>query len=128
MTDICSVWAYQDITESGYVGERQGMFLSILVEAYPSALTGKQIVSQVERKFGAYFSKFGLGSRLAELTEMGFIKKHDKVVCEHTHQTVNRWVYTGSKFPRRKEVVSRECPHCGGCGVQTKEEYVADED
>ena len=122
MTDVCSAWAYHDILQSGYLGERQSMYLAVFAES-PDPLTAWEATQEIEARFGKGFSKNGIGSRLSELVDMGFLSKHDKVHCPNTQQTVNRWRYTGTKRPKTKRWVSRACPHCNGSGAQTKEEY-----
>lgn len=121
--DICSIWAYEDIMKTKYLGQMQAKFLSVLSDAYPKALTAKEIVTEVEKKFGEKFSKYGLGSRITELTQKGFLVKYDQVVCPESGQKVNRWIYTGNRIPLpyKKEEVC--CSKCKGTGIIIKKIY-----
>lgn len=47
VTDICSIWAYDDIIESGYLGKKQALVLSIFTKAYPYSLSGSEAVSKL---------------------------------------------------------------------------------
>lgn len=116
MTDICSIWAYHDIVESGFVGERQAQYLSVFVEEN-RPLTSDEAAELIKKKFGIGISGSGRGSRLSELEEKGFIIKIDKVKSPHTNHQVNRWKWTGRKQPFEKKLVNIKCPYCQGKGI-----------
>jgi hypothetical protein len=113
MTDICSIWAYDDIKLSGYVGKRQAQYLHVFtLSSLP--LTHREASQLVNKVFSLKVPE--RNGRIRELEDMGFIEKVDHVICEHTKKTVNRWRYTGRKIPLidfEKECV---CDKCGGTG------------
>lgn len=124
MTDICSIWAYHDILESGKVSRLHGMYLSVFSENN-EPLTMNQAIIKFKEKFKdfPYKTHHGMGSRISELTDKGFLKKFDMVRCDLTRKTVNRWIYTGKRESKRKIVVKMVCSHCKGCGSVDKVFY-----
>lgn len=124
MTNICSVWAYHEILESGKLARLHGMYLAVFSEA-SKPLTMNQSIERFKIKFKdlPYKTNHGMGSRISELTDMGFLEKFDMVKCEHTLKTVNRWVYTGRKQPKEKIYEFVCCPRCNGLGKLTKAIY-----
>lgn len=125
MTDQCSIWAYQDILESGKIGRLHGMYLSIFSES-GKPLTVHQVIERFKLKFkdSPYKTHHGFGSRISELTEIGFLKKYDTVRCEHSNQIVNRWIWTGRKIPKIKSIRRICCPKCEGKGKIDVFEYL----
>ena len=122
--DICSVWAYDEIKESGYLGKRQAQYLFIFSrEMRP--LTHKQATKLAESEFSIRLPE--RNGRIAELEEMGFLRKHDVVVCEVTNHKVNRWMFTGRKTPFESDMVMMPCPHCEGIGQIKQKFYIKDE-
>ena len=122
MTDICSVWSYQEIKDSGYLGKRQAMYLSIFIKEDRRPFTHKEASDQVCLKFGIRVPE--RNGRIAELEEMGFIEKYDHVRCMITKKLVNRWRWTGRYEPLEKRERSCECDKCGGTGYIMKAFYV----
>jgi len=124
-TDICSIWAYDDLKESGALGRLQKDYLYVFVQAYPEALSTDQLVSRFREihNRAPYRSNCGLGSRITELTTMGFLEKVDQITSDITKKTVNRWKWTGRKTPLPKRIETCTCPHCNGSGSITKEVY-----
>ena len=128
MTDICSIWAYEEIKQSGYLGARQAMFLSVFVES-SKPLTAKEANDLVGKKFGIDTDGYKYDARrLSELEAMGFIRKADHVKCFFTGNTVNRWRYSGRTQPYPQEKATVFCPHCNGRGVVVVDRYVPDDD
>jgi len=119
LSNICSVWAYHEIVADGTVGKHQAMYLQEFSSGEP--LTHKQVVKLIEEDFSIDVPCYG--GRIRELEEMGFIEKHDIVVCEFTHKKVNRWIFTGRRTPLPKEKIEITCPHCEGVGKIKKEVY-----
>ena len=119
MTDICSIWAYQEIKESGQLGDRQAMFLSCIIDAnaYHHSPSAREIGNLVIAKFGIGFSRNGLGSRLSELERLGYIKKDGIKIDNQTLKKVNGWKYTGRKESKLKNPVAVACKCCKGTGV-----------
>jgi hypothetical protein len=118
MTNLCSSWAYEDIKKTGYMGEAQAKYLFVFArENMP--LTHKQATNLVEKEF--HKSMPQRNGRIAELSDMGFIKAIDTVQCEFTGKTVTRWMYTGRKVAKVESFVNGQCPCCKGVGyVRTK--------
>lgn len=112
-SDICSVWSYDEIKKSGYLGKRQAMYLSIFTEI-SEPLTHRQATACCENTFDIKLP--ARNGRIAELENMGFIKKIDIVRCAHTHKMVNRWKWTGRMTPKVKSMHLTECPQCCGKG------------
>jgi hypothetical protein len=127
--DQCSIWSYEEIVESGRLAQLHGMYLSLFSEQLNNPLTVNQVVRLFADKFKEYPYKthHGLGSRISELEQMGFLKKFDLVKCEYTHKTVNRWIYTGRRYKKKKISIKVPCPYCEGKGEVQKEIYVDDE-
>ena len=120
MTDICSILSYHDIKRSGYLGEKQAMYLSVFsYDGLP--LTHRQATREVLDLFKVILPE--RNGRIAELEAMGFIKKHDIVVCNYSHKKVNRWIWTGRRKPLPKREERIPCPHCDGRGTISKEVY-----
>lgn len=119
-TDICSKLSYDEIKESGYMGKNQARYLYIFVNTN-IALTHKQATLEVENTFDVKMPE--RNGRIAELEEMGFLKKVDIVVCEFTNKKVNRWKWTGrtEPLPSREEWVC--CDKCEGKGKLKKKVY-----
>jgi len=120
MTDICSIWAYHEIRESGLLGKRQAQFIFIFVRER-RALTVREVVTMIDREFGETFSLNGIGSRISELTDMGYLEKYDHVL--ENGKRVNRWIWTGAKRPFPKRIVAKQCSRCEGIGTIRVEEY-----
>ena len=127
MVDDCSVWAYHEIVDSGYLGERQAQFLSIFVrECRPLIfLEATRLVEKVFGRVGK--TSTGSGSRVSELTQAGYLEKVDMVKCDVTGMTVNRWRWTGRKIPYDTKFVEVVCPYCNGVGKISKEVRIFDE-
>jgi hypothetical protein len=124
MADICSIWAYNDIVDSGKVGKLQAMYLSIFSECN-TPLTVNQFIIKYKEVFGErpYKTHHGMGSRISELCDMGFLNMFDKVKCEFTGKTVNRWIYSGRTEPFDSEMITQICSSCFGSGHVTKKTY-----
>ena len=101
-TDICSVWAYEEIKESGYIGKAQAMYMSVFCGSTRLPLTHLQATKLVEKRFFVKMPE--RNGRVAELEEKGFLEKFDHVVCEFTGKTVNRWQWTGRTNPLPQRV------------------------
>lgn len=117
MTDDCSIWAYNDIRESGLLGERKSQYLSVFIDSiYP--LTHLQATNLVAKRFNIMAGKIstGSGSRLSELEREGFLVKAFKVKCEITGQTVNTWRWTSRKNKLKRVSKILTCPNCKGSG------------
>lgn len=125
MVDQCSVWAYEDIKETGRLGRLQGMFLAVYCAAQ-RPLTAYQAFQEFKKIFGEYPQKslHGMGSRITELEAFGFLEKIGVVQCEYTHKKVNQWRYTGRKTPKIKSIKRVCCPRCNGKGVVDVYEYL----
>lgn len=118
-TDICSIWAYHEIMDSGLLGERQAIVLSIFSEHPDTPLTATQVVSMIHRGDNYKTSELEsstLRNRIAELRHMGFVRNVDKAKCQLSGKTVNRWQYTGRKIPLTKSIQTICCPKCDGRG------------
>lgn len=114
-TDICSIWAYHDMLDSGYISRREAEVLNAFSNiSYMKPLTGLEVTQIIGREI---LSSETTRSRISALTRKGFLKKHDIVLCPQTHRHVNRWIYTGRKkpFDRVKECIT--CPRCKGAGT-----------
>jgi len=119
------VWAYHEIVESGMVGRLQAMYLSVFVDAYPAPQTVNQIIDRFAARFHhePYTTHHGFGSRISELTEMGFLRKVDQVKCEQSQKIVNRWVWTERTAPLASREESVSCEKCCGTGQRVKKIY-----
>lgn len=123
--DICSVWAYCEIKDSGYVGLRQSQYLYIFANA-SGPMTHREATEATQNEFMIRLPE--RNGRIAELEEMGFLEKVDMIECPITKKTVNRWGYTGRKRPLPKETVQVECEKCCGKGYYNKDIYVKQEE
>ncbi len=124
-TDICSVWAYDEIVKSGLVGRLQAMYLSIFVSVYPRPLTVHQVIEIFSERFAKepYKTHHGLGSRITELTQLGFLRKQDRVVCEMSKKQVNRWLWTERRTPLSYKIEWVACRVCDGKGGKLRKVY-----
>lgn len=112
-TDICSIWAYDDIKASGYVGRRQAQYIHVFsISSVP--LTHREASAIVNKTFGLKVPE--RNGRIRELEDMGFIEKVDQVICPATKKTVNRWRYTGRKVPLKASEEICVCDKCDGSG------------
>ena len=116
MKDLCTIWAYDDIKKTGYISDRQAMYLSVFSEAYPDGLTKREASEIVVERFKVGFSKCGFGSRISELENLGFLEKDGYALDPITKKKVNVWRYTQRKDPIILIEVCAECPHCNGRG------------
>lgn len=113
MTNICSVWAYNDIVASGFTGKRQGQHLYIFArERRP--LTHREVTELVKDEFRIWIDQ--RGSRVSELEQCGLIRKVDKIKCPVTNMTVNRWQWTGRRVPLESKEAEVKCDKCHGTG------------
>ena len=120
MTDICSIWAYEDIKRSGYLKGLQARVLKIFSENPNKTYTGTQIVEITGRA-----SSENIRNRITELEQKGFLKKTDeKIICNYTKKRVNVWQYTGRKIPKIPQITRCACPSCKGRGYVDKTVYV----
>ena len=117
MTDVCSVWAYEEIIRSGYLGKRQAVVLEFFIQA-KRPMTATQAVEN----FGRTVSET-TRTRISELTHMGFLRKIEHSECELTGKIVNKWVYTGRRAPKPKRLSRVTCLKCAGTGVVETEVY-----
>ena len=127
-TDICSIWAYEEIISSGYLGDKQSKVLKIFSENYPKEYTASEIVAKLGRGLSETTR-----NRITELCHMGFLRKKRKVYCSIAMQRgikrlVNSFQYTGRKYPFPKIETEIECPKCGGTGKIKKEIYCQDQE
>lgn len=118
MTDFCSLWSYDEIVRSGYIGEKQARILEIYTRAPITPYTATQIVKVMGRGVSE-----NVRNRVTELEQMGFLKKHDVVECEFTHRPVNRWIYTGRRRPLEYKDEWATCDRCEGKGGYLKRVY-----
>lgn len=118
MTDPCSLWAYDDIVRSGYLGERQARVLEIFTSEPLERLTATDIV----RRLGRGVSE-GTRNRVTELEQMGFLKKVGVIKCPVTRRMVNQYLYTGRKKPLEYREEWTECRVCEGKGGKVKRHY-----
>ena len=119
--DICSIWAYHEIVDSGWLRGRLAMYLSVFSAGTP--LTARQATNAVRDKFGKGFECSSFVARCSDLEDMGFLKKDGRVQCEFTKKTVNKWKYTGLKVPLPKETITVMCNCCKGKGFIERETY-----
>lgn len=122
MTDICSIWSYQEILDDGYLGKKQARVLSIFTESYPKPLTATDVVKLIGRGVSE-----NTRNRITELEQMGFLDKFDIIQCPNTRKKVNRWIFSGRKNPRVKRIVCIDCPRCKGAGEIDIRIYVKEE-
>lgn len=121
MIKECSVWSYNEIKESGYVGKRQAQYLFIFVSQSPEPLTHRQASDFVNRHFGLNVPQ--RNGRIAELEQMGFLEKFDTVVCPATLKRVNRWVFSGQRRAKTYYWRKVECKCCKGSGQVFQKVY-----
>lgn len=122
MTDQCSLWAWEDINKSEYIGLMHKRYLHVFVQS-KVPLTHYQASMLVNAEFKINVP--ARNGRIAELTQMGYLKKVDQVRCEETNHIVNRWMWTQTREPTVNEDIEIECPHCHGRGkIKTKREHV----
>ena len=122
MTDICSIWTYEEIKESGVIGNLQASVLAIFAQDPTVPRTCSEIVLSLGRTVHETYAP-----RIKELTDMGFLVKFDKVRDKDSKKLVNRWIYTGRKKPYPKKLVKMCCPKCKGEGIIEKEVYIKPE-
>jgi len=120
-TDICSIWAYHEIIDSGYMGEKQSMYLAVFSENPDRNFTHKQAVREIYTQFGVRVPVYD--GRITELEKKGFLKKDAIIKCEFTRKKVNAWIYTGRRSPKEYEMVTKCCPKCKGFGMISEKEY-----
>ena len=126
MKDICAIWAYYEIKESGVLTKQRARYLSIFSEAYPESLCMAQVEKILTEKFGAPPSSRGYGGRVSELEARGFLVKAKKDKSTQTTRTVNYWKWTGRKKPLPSRMVWKECSECAGKGHKQVEEFYED--
>jgi len=117
--DICSIWAYQEIVDSGYLGDKQAEVMAEFTSD-PTSHTASEIVIKLKKQ--GRLSE-NIRNRITELTKMGYLEKLDKIKCPYTDKIVNRWKWTGKKDKASKELVLKTCPLCNGAGQITSNEY-----
>ena len=122
MIDICSLWAYEDIKNSDYLGDKQLLVLKLFIE-HPEGLTATQVVKILGRGVSE-----NIRNRITELTEQGFLEKVAKVRCPITQKMVNKWKFTGRKKPLDSSVEKVCCPNCDGKGFVFKKIYHIDKE
>jgi len=122
MTDICSIWTYEEIKASGVVGNLQASILSIFAQKPIVPKTCSEIVHVLG--FTVHETH---APRIKELTDMGFLVKFDKVRDKNSKKLVNRWIYTGRKKPYPKKFIRMCCPKCNGDGWIEKNVYIQDD-
>jgi hypothetical protein len=116
-TDICSKLSYDEIIESGYLGKRQALVLSIFSEK-----EGRHTATEIVKILGRGVSE-NVRNRITELEQMGFLIKSGIIECQYTHRQVNSFKWTGrtKPLPSREENVICEC--CHGKGTVIKKVY-----
>ena len=118
--DNCSLDAFKKIRESGYLAKTQAMYLAVFKRSF-KPLTHREVQSLVETTFNR---KVHIRSgRVAELENMGMIRKFDTIECPITRMKVNRWVSTDRETPKRKIKTRTSCTRCKGSGVVEKIDY-----
>lgn len=116
--DICSIWAYEDIKRSGYLGHKQALVLSVFAGNPNTPMKATDVVESLGRTVSETTR-----TRISELERMGFLRKYDRVVCDLTKKTVNRWIYTGNRKPLSYKKMEVCCIHCKGKGTVIKKIY-----
>lgn len=122
MADICSIWSYHEIEESGYLSKRRARVLSIFTENPTRLFTATECVQMHGRGVSETTR-----NRITELEQMGFLEKVDTVECPLTKKTVNRWRWTGRKVPKIWREIKVICRHCEGTGHVYKKEWYDEE-
>jgi len=117
--DICSIWSYEDILNSGYLGERQARVLAIFSMNPDRSFTGTEIVQMMS---GRAFSE-NTRNRITELEQYGFLDKVDMVEDVHSNKVVNRWRYNGRTKPRKWREEETPCSKCSGNGKVIVKHY-----
>lgn len=115
MTDLCSIWAYEEIINSGYLGKKQSKVLSIFTSNPTQKYTATQIVEIIGRGVSETTR-----NRITELEQMGFLEKDGVVVCETTNRIVNLFKWSGRRNPFKKSIETFECHRCKGTGKMEK--------
>lgn len=116
MTDQCSIWAYEEIVQTGYIGKKQAIVLSKFTDGVP------RTALEIMAKTNGYLESDR--KRISELEAMGFLEKIDVVKCPTTKMKVNRWKFTGRRAPKMKTMRKIQCTHCNGKGIVQVEEYL----
>lgn len=118
-----SLWAYDDIKASGYIGERQALILAAFVSSYPTAITATSVVQRMGRGVSE-----NVRNRITELEQMGFLEKTGEVRCESTMRIVSLYKWTGRKKPLPSRMEHITCSHCEGKGKVMKLIYHKEEE
>lgn len=122
MADRCSVLSFEELKKSGQLGKAQAMYLQIFMECR-AALTHKNATWMVNDAFSSKMP--ARNGRIAELEQLGFLKKHDTVIDRETKKRVNRWIWTGRTTPFESKPEWIECSHCEGKGGRMELIYYA---
>lgn len=118
MQDICSIWAYEDIKKSGYIGERQSRILAVFAMNPEKPLSATEVIELLGRT-----TSESTRNRITELQKMGFLRKFDRINCPVTNKKVNRWIYTGNRKPKDCVIEEVCCSKCKGKGVVQQKVY-----
>ena len=119
MSDICSIWAYEDIVTSGWLGDKQARVLAIFTRNPEKEFTA----SEIKRGLIIKSMSETVRNRITELNDMGFLEKVSIVFDEITEKHVNTWRWTGRKIPLPKSSIELCCPRCKGSGKITRVIY-----
>ena len=121
MSDIHSLWSFEEIRRSKYVGKLQAEILSLFTENPTKSFMSDEIVDHLRRRFRPKLEKQPVSPRFAELEKIGFIEKAPDRLNPETNMTVNCWKWTGRKTPLPVRTEWMECLHCNGKGKVMKE-------
>lgn len=126
MTDICSRLSYEELKKSGKLGKNQALYLMVFMRAYQllgSGLTHYEATQAVFNQFQIHMP--ARNGRIAELTRLGFLKKHTVKYCEKTKRLVNTWIWTKRTTPYEWREEWQACEHCNGKGGSLKRVFEA---
>jgi hypothetical protein len=124
--DQCSIWAYEDIVNSGALSERLAMFMSVFVDNRNHPMTAREATGKVRDKFKYKFPVSSYTARCSDLMRMGYLKKTDRVRCSVSNKIVNRWAWTGLRSKVVDITIKVKCKHCNGTGHVTEKIYSPD--
>lgn len=117
--DRMSIWSYEAIVESGYIGEKQAQVLAIFTQHPGTRFTA----SQVKRMMNVQSQSETIRNRITELTQKGMLKKSVPTTDEITKRAVNTWEWTGRLRPLEGTEEWCECKHCDGKGGKVQTVY-----